>query len=203
MLRPWPFTEAAKLSAIRLVTEHLASLEFVDPPMQFQLTLRKSRSHDWVGSQIFKLRKHVFLDRNVQKVGLGFFADIFVLNDAPGGLSMAKPLRERRKIPRRRWIQQAFHCAAMRMAADDDVLDSKACDSEFNCGRLAAHGCAVGWNKVSCVAHDEQTPRAVCVSRQGSMRESEQVMNKVSGAWPAASRSKSSCCVPKILLWNS
>jgi hypothetical protein len=59
MLRPRPVTQVPKLPATRLITEHFAGFEFVNPAMQFQLTLRKSRSHDRVGSQIFKLRKDV------------------------------------------------------------------------------------------------------------------------------------------------
>ena len=38
------------------------------------------------------------------------------------------------------------------------------------------------------------SPGLVCVSRQGSMRESAQVMNRASGRWPSASDSKRSRC---------
>ena len=56
----------------------------------------------------------------------------------------------------RRRIEQALHRPAVRVAADDDVLDAKTRDREFDRRRFAAAHGAVGRHEIAGVAQDEK-----------------------------------------------
>src|SRR5205085_4487835 len=76
--------------------------------------------------------------------------------DAFRRLGVGQPLGDGRKIRNLRRIEQAFDGAAVRVTADDDVLDAESCDGELDRGRFAASLTGMGRNDVAGVPEDEQ-----------------------------------------------
>ena len=109
-------------------------------------------------AQVFELREHILLDGDVELFCPGSVR-VFFVHDAPCGFGVRQPVAQCGKGCGRRRIEQTFHRPAMRVAADDDVLDAKASDREFDGRRFAAAHGAVGRHEIAGVAQDKKVSR--------------------------------------------
>src|SRR5262245_4404572 len=56
-----------ELAILRVVAEHLAGLELVDPAVQIQRITGESRRNGRMSAQVFQLNQHVLLNGDVQQ----------------------------------------------------------------------------------------------------------------------------------------
>src|SRR5690606_30355103 len=160
------------------------------------------------------------LDQLAEVLGPDFAVTLF--HDRGRRAAVLEPIAHVRQGRDGVGVEHAVHRAAVGMAADDDVADLQHLDGILDRGRHAAclprvrrwptlrsstayrigavtpPACRVcGGTMLPALRMMKRSPGRVCVTRFGSMRESEQVMKSASGAWPFRSSSKSSRCFGK------
>jgi hypothetical protein len=106
-------------------------------------------------AKVFQLHQHVFLNGGGElRLGIGDVAVVF-LDDPRSRLGMAEPAANRGKLGHLARFEQRSHGAAVRVAADNDVLHAEHGNRVLDGRCLAAAAVGVGGNDVAGVAQNE------------------------------------------------
>ncbi|MNP08388.1 hypothetical protein D3C76_1004550 [compost metagenome] len=122
--------------------------------MDEQLAAGQARRHRRVGAQVVELRHHVFLGEHAQGIVVG--ATAVLLDHHLGHFGMAQPGLHRGHALQGLGVEHRFHCAAIGVAADDDVVHAERHHRELDGGGNAAVHLTVGRHHVADVASDEE-----------------------------------------------
>ncbi len=150
--------QRSELTGLDVVSVDLARLDFIVPGMQLQRSAHQPHRDSGMRLQVFDLREDVFLDGGTQQFLAG---EVLVLgpDNLPRGFGESEPRGGVREFGEHLGFEQPLHRSALRMAANDDVLDIECADRIFDGRRFAAIARTVGRNNISRIAQDKQITR--------------------------------------------
>lgn len=193
--------EFQELSVSHIVGEHFASFDLVDPSMQVEVASHQSGADCRERPQVLQLHQDIFLNGDCQQT-IPVEVAVVVTDDAAGRLGVRSPRRDGGKRGDLFGLQQALHRPAVGVTADDNVLEPRAATANSMVAASPPLPAPCGGMMFPALRRLKRSPGWALVSRVGSMRESEQVMKRVSGCCPCANRSNSPCNGRKPSLWN-
>ncbi len=147
--------EAQELALLGVEGEDLAGLDLVDPAVQVHLAPGDGHGHRRQGAEVLELHQHVLFDGHRQ-AGVGVEVSVVFFDDAAGRLGVAQPRAHRGQPLGALGLEDGLHRPAVRVAADDDVVDPEGGDGVLDGGLFAAAGAVARGHDVAGVAQDEQ-----------------------------------------------
>src|SRR5690606_37081818 len=150
-------SDAAELPGFHVVGADLAGLDVVDPAVDEQLAPGQACCYRRVGGQVTELGDDVLLGQHAEGVAVRVAA--VLLHHYLGHFRVLQPGPHCRHAAQLLGVEHRLHCAAVRVPADDDVLDPQRHHRVFDGGGDAAAHLAIGRYHVTHVAGSEQVAR--------------------------------------------